>query len=44
MMKMKYKAHRLINMIFYFIVFLIGFLLGGGYIEKVKDYFSVFFD
>jgi len=44
MLKMKYKAHRFINMFFYFLVFLIGFLLGGGRIENIKDYFSFIFN
>lgn len=39
MFKAKYKLHRLINMAFYFIFFLVGFLLGGGRIEKVFDMF-----
>lgn len=40
MMKAKYKMHRLVNLLFYFLVFLAGFLLGGGHIEKVFDMFK----
>lgn len=40
MLKAKYKMHRLINLAFYFIVFAIGFMLGGGEFEKVFDMFK----
>lgn len=40
MLKAKYKLHRLINILFYFIVFALGFLLGGGNYEKVVDMFN----
>lgn len=40
MLKAKYKMHRLVNIVFYFIVFAIGFLLGGGKFEKIIDMFK----
>ena len=40
MLKAKYKMHKLVNIIFYFLIFLIGFLLGGGKFEKVFDLFK----
>lgn len=40
MLKAKYKMHRLVNLAFYFLVFLAGFLLGGGKFEKVFDMFK----
>lgn len=40
MLKAKYKIHKLVNLLFYFIVFAIGFLLGGGKIEKVIEMFK----
>lgn len=40
MLKAKYKMHKLVNIIFYFIIFAIGFLLGGGHLEKVLEMFS----
>lgn len=42
MLKVKYKMHRLVNMIFYFLIFALGFILGGGNIEKVFEVFSRF--
>lgn len=41
MLKLKYKMHRLVNLIFYFIVFLIGFIcgIGGGKLEEIKNIF-----
>ena len=44
MLKLKYKMHRLVNLIFYFIVFFIGFIcgIGGGKIEEIKDIFIGF--
>lgn len=43
MLKIKYKMHRLVNMIFYFIIFALGFLLGGGNIENIKETFISWF-
>ena len=40
MLKAKYKMHKFVNLLFYFLVFLAGFLLGGGKIEKVLDMFK----
>lgn len=40
MLKAKYKLHRLVNILFYFIIFALGFLLGGGNYEKVVDMFN----
>lgn len=40
MLKAKYKLHKLINLLFYFIVFALGFLLGGGNYEKVVNMFN----
>ena len=45
MFKAKYKAHKLINILFYGIFWLSGFLIGyglngGGYIEKIKEFFN----
>lgn len=40
MLKAKYKLHRLVNILFYFIVFALGFLLGGGNYEKVISMFN----
>ena len=44
MFRLKYKMHRFINILFYFIFFCIGFLigLGGAKIEKIFDLFSSF--
>lgn len=41
MFKLKYRMHRLVNIIFYFIVFFTGFIcgIGGGKLEKIKDIF-----
>lgn len=36
----KNKAHKLINTIFYFIIFMLGFILGGGNIEKIISLFN----
>lgn len=41
MFKLKYKMHKIVNLIFYFIVFLIGFLLGGGHFEEIKDSIAI---
>lgn len=43
MLQVKYKMHKLINLIFYFIVFALGFVLGGGKFENVKEIFSKLF-
>lgn len=36
-LNLKFKAHRLINYIFYLIVFILGFLLGGGNISNLGN-------
>lgn len=41
-LNVKYKLHRLINIAFYFVVFGIGFLVGGGRIEKISSLFNNF--
>lgn len=41
-LNIKYKMHRLINIAFYFVVFAIGFLIGGGHIEKISNVFNNF--
>ena len=43
MFKLKYKMHKLVNTIFNLIIFSIGFILGGGNIEKIKEYFDIIF-
>lgn len=44
MFKLKYKLHRFINLIFYGLIFLLGFLIGGGYnYEKFKEIFLTLF-
>ena len=42
MFKLKYKMHRLVNLIFYFIIFFTGFIcgIGGGKIEQIKEIFN----
>lgn len=45
MLKLKYKMHRFVNLIFYFILWISGFLVGYGMkevitYEKVKDIFT----
>lgn len=35
MLKLKYKAHKFINLIFYLLFFLMGYFIGGGSLEKV---------
>ena len=35
--RLKYKLHRLVNMLFYLIFFAIGFMLGGGSFEKISN-------
>lgn len=46
MFKLKYKMHRLVNLIFYFIIFAFGFIcgIGGGQIEQIKEIFMRLFD
>ena len=46
MFKLKYNLHRIVNIIFDGLFFLLGFLLGGGYnYEKFKEVFlSLFFN
>lgn len=39
-LKIKYNLHRLINIAFYFLVFAIGFLIGGGNFEKIIYFFN----
>lgn len=41
MLRLKYKAHRFVNLIFYFIVFVLGFMLGGGRIEEIFNSFNI---
>lgn len=40
--KIKYKLHHLINVAFYLLFFIAGFLIGGGKIEKISDMFNIF--
>lgn len=42
--KLKRQAHRLVNISFYFLFFMAGFVLGGGTIEKVYSIFSSIFN
>lgn len=46
MFKLKYKMHRLVNLIFYFIVFAFGFIcgIGGGKLEQIKEIFNTIID
>lgn len=37
---LKRKLHYLINMVFYLLFFILGFLIGGGKIEKISDFFN----
>lgn len=41
--RLKGKLHKLINLAFYFVFFAIGFLMGGGKIEKISSIFSNLF-
>lgn len=43
--KLKFKLHRLVNILFYLIFFGLGFLLGGGLLdhEKITSLFNNFF-
>ena len=48
MLKIKYKIHKLVNLIFYFIVWFSGFLIGYGFkgvmtYEKIKESFTNWF-
>ena len=42
-MRVKRKIHYLVNLAFYLLFFIIGFLVGGGKIEKISDIFSSIF-
>lgn len=46
MFKLKYKMHRFVNLIFYFIVFVLGFIcgIGGGKIEQINEIFNRLFN
>lgn len=44
MIKLKYKMHKFVNMIFNFLLFALGFILGGGSCEKIFEYFSNLFN
>lgn len=44
MFKLKYKLHRFVNIIYYGLVFLLGFIVGGGYnYEYFKETFISLF-
>lgn len=43
MFRLKYKMHKLVNNIFYFLVFALGFIIGGGNFEKIKEIFNSIF-
>ena len=43
MLKIKYKMHKIVNLIFYFIIFALGYFLGGGKCENIKEIFSKLF-
>lgn len=42
--RLKFKLHRLVNILFYLIFFGLGFLLGGGFFdkEKISGLFNIF--
>lgn len=40
--RLKGKLHYLLNCAFYLIFFILGFLLGGGKIEKISNIFTDF--
>lgn len=45
MLKAKYKMHRFVNLLFYGIVWVSGYLVGiglkgGDFFEKIKDFFA----
>lgn len=49
MLKAKYKMHKLVNMLFYGIFWISGYLVGvgvkgGGGLEKLKDIFTNIFN
>ena len=41
--KMKRKLHYFINMAFYLLFFIAGFLVGGGKFEKISNIFNNIF-
>lgn len=41
MLTLKRKLHIFINYLFYFLFFIVGFLLGGGKVEKITDYIDI---
>lgn len=43
-LRTKYKIHRFINLAYYFIFFIVGFLIGGGKIEKISYFFNNIFN
>ena len=38
--RLKYLLHKLVNLLFYGLVFFLGYMLGGGHYEKVIDMFN----
>ena len=40
--KFKRKLHYFINCLFYILFFSIGFLIGGGSLEKISSYINIF--
>ncbi len=42
--RLKRMTHMLINRFFYFLAFTLGFVLGGGTIEKITGLFSSIFN
>ncbi len=38
--RLKGKLHYLLNCIFYIIFFIIGYMIGGGFIEKIPNFFN----
>lgn len=43
MLKVKYKMHRFVNLIFYLLIFILGFICGGGKIENIKEIINSWF-
>lgn len=43
MLRLKYKMHKIINLLFYLIMFMLGFILGGGKIENIKEIINNWF-
>lgn len=39
--RLKSKLHLFINYAFYFLFFLVGYLIGGGKLEKIMDIFNI---